>query len=131
MGRLSGKVAIITGGASGIGRGTVELFVEEDACVVIADVQDDKGERLAEQLGSRASYLRTDVGQERDIEALVAHAVDKFGRLDCIFNNAGMGGVHASITDIPIDEADGALRVLFRGVLLDMKHAGRVMREQR
>jgi NAD(P)-dependent dehydrogenase (short-subunit alcohol dehydrogenase family) len=130
MGRLSGKVAIITGGASGIGRGTVELFVEEDARVVIADVQDDKGERLAEQLGSRASYLRTDVGEESDIEALVAHAVDKFGRLDCIFNNAGLGGVSGSITDIPIDEADATLRVLFRGVLLGMKHAGRVMREQ-
>ena len=130
MGRLSGKVAIITGGASGIGRGTVELFVEEDASVVIADVQDDKGEQLAEQLGSRASYLRADVGEESDIEALVAHAVDKFGRLDCIFNNAGLGGVGGSVTDIPIDEADATLRVLFRGVLLGMKHAGRVMREQ-
>ena len=92
MGRLSGKVAIVTGGASGIGRGTVELFVEEDACVVIADVQDDKGERLAEQLGSRASYLRTDVGEERDIEALVAHAFDKICRLDCIGRSPGPGG---------------------------------------
>jgi len=130
MGRLSGKVAIITGGASGIGRGTVELFVEEDACVVIADIQDDKGEQLAERLGSKTSYLRTDVGEEKDVEALVAHAVDKFGRLDCIFNNAGLGGVSGSITDTPIDEADAVMRVLFRGVLLGMKHAGRVMREQ-
>lgn len=131
MGRLSGKVAIITGGASGIGRGTVELFVKEDASVVIADLQDDKGERLAEELGPRARYLRTDVGEERDVAALVAHAVKTFGRLDCMFNNAGLVGPGGSITDVPVDAADATLRVLFRGVLLGMKHAGRVMRDQK
>jgi hypothetical protein len=67
-------------------------IVEQDVCVVVADVQDDKGEWQAEQPGSRASYLRTDLGEERDIEALVAHAFDKFCRLDCIGRSPGPGG---------------------------------------
>lgn len=130
MGRLSGKVAIITGGASGIGRGTVELFVREGASVVIADLQDDKGERLVEALGARTRYLRTDVGEERDVEAVVAHAVTSFGRLDCMFNNAGFGGVAGPIADTTADGFDATVRVLFRGVFLGIKHAARVMREQ-
>ena len=130
MARLAGKVAIVTGGASGIGRATVELFVQEGASVVIADLQDDKGERLVEELGEKTRYLRVDVGEEGDVAALVAHAVKTFGRLDCIFNNAGFPGVTGSIIDTPIDEADATMRVLFRGVLLGMKHAGRVMRAQ-
>ena len=130
MGRLSGKVAAITGGASGIGRGTVELFVREGASVVIADLTDDKGERLAEELGPQAAYLRTDVGEERDIEALVAHAIETFGRLDCMFNNAGFAGVAGSITEIAVDEFDATMRVLLRGVFLGIKHAARVMRQQ-
>lgn len=131
MGRLSGKVAVITGGASGIGRSTVELFVREGAAVVIGDLQDDKGERLVEELGPRTAYLRTDVGEEKDIEALVAHALARFGRLDCIFNNAGVAGVAGSITDIPADAFDATMRVLLRGVFLGIKHAARVMRDQR
>ncbi|HYM02270.1 MAG TPA: glucose 1-dehydrogenase [Stellaceae bacterium] len=131
MGRLSDKVAIVTGGASGIGRGTVELFVREGASVVIADLQDDKGERLVEELGPRTSYRRTDVGEERDVEAVVAHAVQKFGRLDCMFNNAGLAGVGGSILDTPLDGVEDAMRVLFRGVFLGIKHAGRVMRAQK
>ena len=108
MGRLTGKVAIVTGGASGIGRATVLRFVEEGARVVIGDLQDDKGERLVEEFGPRVSYQRTDVGEEADIAALVAHAVKKFGRLDCMFNNAGVPGVGGSILDTPMDEADAA-----------------------
>jgi NAD(P)-dependent dehydrogenase (short-subunit alcohol dehydrogenase family) len=131
MGRLSGKVAVITGGASGIGRGTVELFVREGAAVVIGDLQDDKGERLVEELGGKVAYRRTDVGAEEDVEALVAHAVKTFGRLDCMFNNAGFAGVGGSITDIPAEAFDATMRVLLRGVFLGIKHAARVMREQR
>jgi NAD(P)-dependent dehydrogenase (short-subunit alcohol dehydrogenase family) len=131
MGRLSGKVAVITGGASGIGRGTVELFVREGAAVVVGDLQDDKGERLVEELGGQVAYRRADVGEEQDVEALVAHAVQKFGRLDCMFNNAGFAGVGGSITDIPAEAFDATLRVLLRGVFLGIKHAARVMREQR
>jgi NAD(P)-dependent dehydrogenase (short-subunit alcohol dehydrogenase family) len=131
MGRLSGKVAVVTGGASGIGRSTVELFVREGAAVVIGDLQDDKGERLVEELGAKAAYRRTDVGEEPDVEALVAHAVSRFGRLDCMFNNAGLAGVSGSITDIAADDFDATMRVLLRGVFLGIKHAARVMREQR
>jgi NAD(P)-dependent dehydrogenase (short-subunit alcohol dehydrogenase family) len=130
MGRLSGKVAVVTGGASGIGRGTVELFVREGAAVVIGDLQDDKGERLVEELGAKAIYRRTDVGEEADVEALVADAVKTFGRLDCIFNNAGFAGVAGSITDISVDAFDATMRVLLRGVFLGIKHAARVMRDQ-
>ena len=130
MGRLSGKIAIITGGASGIGAGTAELFVNEGARVVIADLQDDKGERLAAKLGADACYRRTDVGDEKDVEGVVAHAVKTFGRLDCMFNNAGAVGVSGPIVEIPADGFDATVRVLFRGVFLGIKHAARVMTAQ-
>jgi NAD(P)-dependent dehydrogenase (short-subunit alcohol dehydrogenase family) len=130
MARLDGKVAIVTGGASGIGRGTVLRFVEEGASVVIGDLQDDKGARLAEELGAKVSYCRTDVGEEADVAALVAHALERFGRLDCMFNNAGLVGAGGPITEIPVDGFDAAMRVLVRGVFLGIKHAGRVMKAQ-
>ena len=131
MGRLSGKVAVITGGASGIGRGTVEKFVQEGAAVVIADLQDDKGARLVEELGSKTSYIRTDVGEEEDVQAMIAHAIDKFGRLDCLFNNAGFAGVGGPIGDTPADGFDTTMRVLLRGVFLGIKHAAKVMQPQK
>jgi NAD(P)-dependent dehydrogenase (short-subunit alcohol dehydrogenase family) len=128
MGRLSGKVAIVTGGASGIGRATVDLFVREGASVVVGDLQDDKGERLIEELGPKTSYRRADVGEEADIEALVAHALKTYGQLDCMFNNAGFAGVAGSITEIDAEAFDATMRVLLRGVFLGIKHAARVMR---
>jgi NAD(P)-dependent dehydrogenase (short-subunit alcohol dehydrogenase family) len=131
LGRLEGKVAVVTGGASGIGAGTVQLFVKEGAAVVIADLQDDKGRQLAGSLGPNTRYLHADVGEERDVAALVALAVKEFGRLDCMFNNAGYGGVSGSIVETPVDGFDATLRVLLRGVFLGIKHAGRVMREQK
>jgi len=85
MARLEGKVAIITGGASGIGEATVRLFVAEGARVVIADVQDERGRLLAEELGGDARYYRTDVRREDDVAGALAHAVATFGRLDCLF----------------------------------------------
>src|SRR5437867_3881211 len=92
MGALNGKVAIITGGTSGIGARTAELFVEEGAKVVIAGRRQVEGESLAKQLGAAAAFLRTDVTKEADIKAVIAHAIAKFGRLDCLFNNAGDPG---------------------------------------
>ncbi|MCC7265967.1 MAG: SDR family NAD(P)-dependent oxidoreductase, partial [Caulobacteraceae bacterium] len=92
MGRLAGKVAVITGGASGIGRGTVERFVAEGARVLIADIKDAEGQALAAELGPAAAYQRCDVMRERDIEAVMARAVETFGGLDILFNNAGAGG---------------------------------------
>ena len=100
MGKLDGKVAVITGGASGIGEATVRLFVKEGARVVVADIQDKEGKSLAKELGAKATYLHTDVTQESDVKAAVDYAVQHFGRLDCMFNNAGAGGPMGPIEDI-------------------------------
>jgi len=130
MGKLDGKVAVITGGASGIGDATVRLFVEEGCRVVVADVQDDRGARLAAELGKSASYLHADVSQEAQVSGAIAHAVSRFGRLDCLFNNAGAGGVSGPIEEIPADGFDHTMGVLLRGVFLGMKHAAPVMKRQ-
>ena len=103
MGRLEGKVAVITGGASGIGEATVRLFSSHGAQVVIADVQDERGRRLAEELGPAVAYLRTDVREERAIEAAIELAVTRWGRLDCLFNNAGAGGVTGGVESISVE----------------------------
>ena len=128
--RLPGKVALITGGASGIGEGTVRFFAREGASVLIADIQDDQGARLAAELGARVAYVHTDVSHEADVQSAVAEAVRRFGRLDCIFNNAGFGGVGGRIESIDIAGFDQTIGVLLRGVLLGMKHAAPVMKRQ-
>jgi NAD(P)-dependent dehydrogenase (short-subunit alcohol dehydrogenase family) len=130
MAQLDGKIAIVTGGASGIGEGTVRKFIESGARVVISDVQDARGEKLAEELGPNECYYHTDVGQEEEVRAAVGHAVQKWGRLDVMFNNAGFGGVSGSILDTDMTAYDTTMAVLLRGVILGMKHAGRVMKEQ-
>jgi NAD(P)-dependent dehydrogenase (short-subunit alcohol dehydrogenase family) len=130
MGRLEGKVAVITGGASGIGEGTVRLFVDEGARVVIADVQDSRGETLADTLGGRAVYQHTDVSEESQVKAAVQRAMDDYGRLDCMFNNAGFGGAVGPIEEILVDEYDRTMNVLLRGVFLGMKHAAPIMKAQ-
>ena len=130
MSRLEGKVAVITGGASGIGEGTVRLFASEGAKVVIADVQDARGERLAEELGTSTSYYHTDVSQEEEVRASIAHAVNKWGRLDVMFNNAGFGGVSGPIEQTDMAAYDTTMGVLLRGVVLGMKHAAPIMKAQ-
>lgn len=128
MGKLEGKVAVITGGASGIGEATVRLFMDQGARVVISDILDDLGERLAQELGSNAAYFHADVSDESEVEALVDFAVKKFGQLDCMFNNAGISGVTAPIEMIPTEAFDKTMAIDLRGVFLGMKHAVRVMR---
>lgn len=130
MGRLDGKVAVITGGASGIGEGTVRLFAEEGAKVVIADIQEARGEKLAEELGTATTFVLTDVSQEDDIAGAIDLAVRKFGRLDCMYNNAGFGGVSGPIEDLDMAEYDRTMAVLLRGVICGIKHATRVMKPQ-
>jgi NAD(P)-dependent dehydrogenase (short-subunit alcohol dehydrogenase family) len=130
MSRLAGKVALVTGGGSGIGEATVRLFVAEGASVVIADIQDERGSRVAEELGARAAYLHADVSREADVQAAVAETVRRFGRLDCIFNNAGYGGVGGRIAEVPVAGFDETMGVLVRGVFLGMKHAAPVMKKQ-
>jgi NAD(P)-dependent dehydrogenase (short-subunit alcohol dehydrogenase family) len=128
--RLARKIALITGGASGIGEATVRLFVQEGAAVVIADIQDERGRRLAGELGDCAAYQPTDVSREADVQAAVAETVRRFGRLDCIFNNAGYGGVGGRVEAIDIGGFDATVGVLLRGVLLGMKYAAPVMKRQ-
>jgi len=130
MKKLKEKVAIVTGGASGIGEATVKLFIEEGACIVIADIQDEKGHQLAKELGARASYIHTDVSQEADVKAAIDHALKTFGRLDCLFNNAGIVGVDGTIESISVEGFDQTIGVLLRGVFLGMKHAASVMKHQ-
>ena len=130
MGQLSGKVAIVTGGASGIGAATVRIFAAEGAKVAIADILDDEAQKVVKSLGSSAIYLRTDVGDEAQVRATIERTAEHFGRLDCIFNNAGFGGV-----DGPIAETDSAgllktTAVLFNGVVYGIKHAAEVMKKQ-
>jgi len=130
MGRLDGKVAIITGGASGIGAGTVRRFVEEGAKVLITDLDADKGEALAAELGDAAAFLRTDVSQEEQVAAMIAVAADRWGRLDCLFNNAGFGGALGPISTTTLDDYDLTMDVLLKSVFLGMKHAAPVMTAQ-
>ena len=129
-GRLAGKVAIVTGGASGIGAGTARAFHAEGASVVVADVQADAGEALAAELGERALFRRTDVSDEASVRDLVDAAVEAFGRLDIMFNNAGIIGAVGPIDRTRMDDADLTIAINLRGVLLGMKHAARVMKPQ-
>jgi NAD(P)-dependent dehydrogenase (short-subunit alcohol dehydrogenase family) len=129
--RLQGRVAVVTGGASGIGEATVRRFVEEGARVVVADLQRKPGEALVADLGDAAVFVATDVTAEDQIAAAVDTAVQRFGRLDVMFNNAGIVGVVGSVAETSIEQWDRTVAVLMRGVFLGMKHAARVMVPQR
>ena len=131
MSALDGKVAVITGATSGIGECTARLFVEEGARVIIAGRRQDKGEELARALGKNASFIRTDVAIEADVERMIAHAVEKLGRLDCLFNNAGIPTQCSSIEGIDLARFDTALAVHLRGVVAGIKYAIPVMSGQR
>ena len=135
MGKLAGKVAVITGGANGIGRDTALRFLSEGARVVIADLNERNADLVldqAAQAGHAAAVrsIRTDVAQERDIEAMFQCALDEFGRLDCVFNNAGIGGAFGPITETRVEDWDYTLGVLLRGVFLGMKHGARILESQ-
>jgi NAD(P)-dependent dehydrogenase (short-subunit alcohol dehydrogenase family) len=133
--RLANRVAVITGGASGMGQSTVMRFLEEGARVVVADFNAATGEatvELAAQagFGERVRFVKTDVASEPDIEAMMACALESFGRLDIVFNNAGVGGAIGPLTETTIDSWDYTMDVLAKGVFLGIKHAARVMRDQ-
>jgi NAD(P)-dependent dehydrogenase (short-subunit alcohol dehydrogenase family) len=141
MGVLDGKVAIVTGGTSGIGAHTVELFVSEGAKVVIAGRRIDIGEGIAERLGPATRFVRTDVTNESEVKEMIDCAVATYGRLDCLVNNAGgpppsgTGGnadpaAGGSIATLDMEEYDATMAVILRGVVLGMKHAAAVMLHQ-
>ncbi|MGO9452193.1 MAG: SDR family NAD(P)-dependent oxidoreductase [Candidatus Binataceae bacterium] len=123
MRTLEGKVAVVSGGTSGIGARTAELFIAEGASVVIAGRRQDKGEQLARSLGPAASFIRTDVSVEADVKAMIDHAIDRFGRLDCLFNNAGVPTQCWSIEDLDLARFDTAFAIHVRGVLAGIKYA--------
>ena len=130
MGRLDGKVAVITGATSGIGLRTAEVFVAEGAKIVIAGRRVAEGEALAEKLGAACIFRQTDVTVEEQMRALIALAVDKFGRIDCLFNNAGGPAQTGGIEGLEVDRFDAAMATLVRSVMLGMKHAAPHMRRQ-
>ncbi|MHA1537300.1 MAG: SDR family NAD(P)-dependent oxidoreductase [Alphaproteobacteria bacterium] len=130
MGRLEDKVAIITGGTSGIGKRTVERFVEEGARVVVAARRQKEGEALVQALGGNVRFIRTDVSIEADVEAMIAFALEEFGRLDVLFNNAGGPAPTGGIESVPYEDYRKALDILLGGVVLGLKHAAPVMKAQ-
>ena len=123
MPRLDNKIAVITGGCSGIGLATVELFVAEGARVIVADIQDSRGESLARRLGEAVRYQHCDVTDEAQIAATMQAAVDAFGGLDIVFNNAGAGGTRATIEEMTGEDWDRTQALLLRSVALGMRHA--------
>jgi NAD(P)-dependent dehydrogenase (short-subunit alcohol dehydrogenase family) len=128
---LEGKVAIVTGGASGMGAGTVRRFAHEGASVVIADVDVPRAEGLAAELAPRVTFERCNVADESDVQRVVEGTARLYGRLDCMFNNAGIGGAMTPIDELSLDEWHRFHDVCLTGVFLGMKHAARVMKRQR
>jgi NAD(P)-dependent dehydrogenase (short-subunit alcohol dehydrogenase family) len=130
MARLSGKVAVITGATSGIGLRTAEIFVAEGARIVIAGRRAPEGEALANRLGPDCVFRRTDVTLEEHMHALIALAVEKFGKIDCLFNNAGGPAQTGGIEGLDVERFDAAMATLVRSVMLGMKHAAPHMKRQ-
>lgn len=124
-GVVAGKVALVTGASSGIGRATALAFAREGAKVVVADVTVEGGEETVAQVekaGSEAIFVKTDVSKAVEVEALVAKAVATYGRLDCAHNNAGIAGNAKTIVDDTEDNWDRILAINLKGVWLCMKY---------
>jgi NAD(P)-dependent dehydrogenase (short-subunit alcohol dehydrogenase family) len=126
---LAGKVAIVTGGAGGLGRATVELFVEEGARVVIADVDTEGGKALATELGPAVAFQRTDVVDADEIQRAVDFAVGELGGLHIMVNNAGIGGSHKRFLDDDFEDFERTMAVNIFGVLVGSQRAARHMVE--
>lgn len=123
---MAGKVAVITGGARGIGAATAKVFVQNGAHVIIADILDDLGATLADSIGGR--YIHCDVTKESDVESAVELALKWKGQLDIMFNNAGISGpTGGSITSLDMDKVKNLLSVNVLGILHGTKYASRAM----
>jgi NAD(P)-dependent dehydrogenase (short-subunit alcohol dehydrogenase family) len=135
MAGLAGKVAIVTGGASGMGRATVLRFLADGAKVLVADLNEANGTETlavakAQGHGERIAFARCDVAQESDVAALVAEAERRFGRLDIAYLNAGVGGAFGPIAETSVEDWDYTFAVLTRSVFLGLKHASLAMKKQ-
>jgi len=128
--RLAGRVAVITGGASGIGAATAKLFVAHGAKVMLGDIQDEQGEAFAASLGSDAAFRHCNVTKEEDVQGLIDGAVEHFGRIDIMFNNAGIVGAIGPLESTPAAEWQMTLDILLNGVFYGMKHASKHMKKQ-
>lgn len=125
MPRLAGKVAVITGAASGMGEATAKLFAAEGASVLIADVQDAKGEATAQAIvagGGKAAYIHADVSTGEDVQAMFRRAAELWGGIDVVYNNAGVGFNEGPIGDVAEEDFDRIIAIDLKGVWLGMKH---------
>ncbi len=121
--RLEGKVAFITGACSGIGLATAQLFIEEGACVLAADIQDDAGQALQQRFAGRLKYAHCDVTQPAQIQAAVDRAAAGFGGLDIVFNNAGAGGQRGGMEEMTLEGWDLTMNLLLRSVMAGTMYA--------
>ena len=132
--RLKGKVAVISGGGGGIGRASTLRFLEEGASVVVSDINATTGNETVAVANKRGfknvKFFRADVSQEADVKASIDFAVSSFGRLDCVFNNAGLGGAIGPITEMGVDDWAFTMAMLLRSVFLGLKHGARVLKAQ-
>jgi NAD(P)-dependent dehydrogenase (short-subunit alcohol dehydrogenase family) len=128
--RFENKSVVITGGASGIGEATARALVREGARVLIADLQEERGNALVAELGDAALFYGTNVTREEDLAGAVDRAVEAFGSLDGMVNNAGIVGAIGSITETSAEAFDRTMAILSRAVFLGMKHAARIMKSQ-
>ncbi|HTV67853.1 MAG TPA: glucose 1-dehydrogenase [Rhizobiaceae bacterium] len=129
--RLSNKVAVITGAASGIGRAIAERYSKEGCKVVIADIDEARGRRVAAISPESMVFQKADIRQEADVELAIKVAFERFGRLDIMVNNAGMPGRRAPISQLETATFDDEMNVLFRSVFLGMKHAAPILAAQK
>lgn len=126
--RLEGKSAIVTGGASGIGEATAQMFADEGAKVVVADVAVEKGQAVADAIGG--TFVETDMTDAAQVEALVAKTVEMHGTLDILFNNAGIDGVQAPLADTTLDNWHSVIKLNLDGAFFGMKYALAQMEKQ-
>ncbi len=127
MPRLQDKVCIVTGATSGIGRRTAEVFAAEGAHVIVAGRREAEGRAVEAAIGARCAFVRTDVTDEAQVEALIAFTMARHGRIDCLFNNAGGPAPVGGIETIPVEGFDAAMATLLRSVMLGMKHVAPIM----
>lgn len=130
MGRLDGKVTIVAGATSGIGLRTAEVFAAEGASVVVSGRREAEGSAIAKALGDNAMFVPADVADEAQVKALIDRTVDRYGHVDCLFNNAGIPGREGGIEDVTSEQLETEMGVLVNGVIYGMKHAAPIMKRQ-